>query len=583
MRCLRRSAPLDARLAGSSGADTLPPPLLSASDSFPLILPGSGDSLLLAGGHFYAIAADRKSVTVLTLEGRKLRSFGAGELVSAVSVALAADGTAYVVDQSAGRNGEIDRFDPAGKHLGSFIGRDFSRLSNTFYPKIATVGADGRLYVVTLFDIQVFSSQGTLQEVYPARGNAVVIDDAVALPNGDLLYSAAFELRLLGANGVLKRTYTAADFGRERLLTLGAAVAADGTIYVTDVSPDSAGGGRLLRIGKDGTPLLPLPYHGGAGKVAAGPDGELYLYANHQLTRFHAEELDPMAPWARYYRPALYFDSSEPWRPLNVNSFLREVNPNKGGHEVCKAQGLRNDLCTAAPGGEARDCPDWNCSSPATALAQLTRQDKHSGYYLDISDARNHPKLATCDGSLNHRCDYDGGETNALYYHAFASRPGEGVPEGTVFFDYWAFYRYNHSPVNGYDNHEGDWEGTLVAALPACASSNPSRGIDCRLGGAQGQAKCAARDGILWVGIRSHQYYWRYLCNVTSFNGSHVRTYVAAGSHATYPRPCGGTDCNQNTRQGQAYAGEGRYNGQSPWKSNAASCDSEVGRCVSLT
>ena len=38
---------------------------------------------------------------------------------------------------------------------------------------------------------------------------------------------------------------------------------------------------------------------------------------------------------ARQFRPHLFFDSREAWRPVEVRRFLSEVYPDGKGHEVC--------------------------------------------------------------------------------------------------------------------------------------------------------------------------------------------------------------------------------------------------------
>jgi hypothetical protein len=236
------------------------------------------------------------------------------------------------------------------------------------------------------------------------------------------------------------------------------------------------------------------------------------------------EEPPPPPPDAEaFFAPRLYFDREERWRPLDVPLFLAE-----GQHRVCVEDGAE---CTHL-----------------TTVGEL--MSKPAGWYLDIAGDAGVPSrlpAGSCrDPGL---LDCNAGPTSRMYFH-HGARPGDTYR----YFDYWVFYRMNVAPALGiFYNHEGDWEGVMVA-------------VDAR-----------QPDRLEWAAFAQHDgnpHGYSYLSPVLSCDGagrpgsctakSHrVDAYVAQGSHATYP-----TRCERGCNQSDGVKPEGNYGGQRPWGNN---------------
>ena len=218
------------------------------------------------------------------------------------------------------------------------------------------------------------------------------------------------------------------------------------------------------------------------------------------------------------FRPYLYFDTAERWRPIGVNRFLAET-----GHRVCTAGG---STCV-----------------PLTSLSQLNSQAAYldfRGSQLNGSDATA-PDLATCQRSEPILRDCDEHGRSVIYAHV--TRAGAEIA-----IDYWWFLRYNALFP---DFHEGDWEGVTVIAD-------------------------AAGTHVLAVHFAAHADVWQYDRGVPLFDGLHVHVYVARGGHASYPRPCADPVCLQTGSP----LPDGRYDGHDPWFNNdPAQC---MQQCVRL-
>lgn len=233
-----------------------------------------------------------------------------------------------------------------------------------------------------------------------------------------------------------------------------------------------------------------------------------------------ARAVSPLALALRF-QPHLFFDSAEPWRPIDVDAFLAEP-----GHQACP------------PPASGVPC------APLTSLAQLTPAVSYldlRGTGPDGSDA-SAPDLATCPKSKPTLLDCDQGRRSVIYAHV--TRAGRRVA-----IDYWWFLRYNAFLI---DLHEGDWEGLTVIVDPS-------------------------ETRVASVHFAAHAGVWRYPTGVPKLDGKrHVRVYLADGSHAAYPRRCTASMCQQT----DSVLPEGRFNGRSPWVENGlAAC---ARRCVRL-
>jgi hypothetical protein len=235
------------------------------------------------------------------------------------------------------------------------------------------------------------------------------------------------------------------------------------------------------------------------------------------------------ATLAARFRPLFFFDSAERWRPLSVQTVIAD-----GQIELC-ATGA---TCTGA-----------------TSLEHIAVT---AGGHLDVQGRVSAPESyrsanPTC--VYRHMLDCDDDSAARLYYHVVAHGPYRYI-------DYWVYYRFNDAPAPGtLADHESDWEGLTVAV--------PATDLDPRT--------------FAFIEYAAHGGVYRYLRSALLCGrpaaacrdeALHVHGYVAHGTHATYPRPCGGislvitriSKCRQN---GFPWV-ENRFNGRAGWAANDA-------------
>lgn len=248
---------------------------------------------------------------------------------------------------------------------------------------------------------------------------------------------------------------------------------------------------------------------------------------------------------AQKYRPYLFFDNSEKWRPLDVDAFMQEERMN-----ICSSE---NSGCKSLSSGTGSlFSPELLSADPfASSSAVLDQQDG------DRNDWQRHRSdRADCNQAVagQTRFDCDGAASNVIYYQLTSGG-------GYQFINYWFFYRFNSSPFGGLADalpfiknmHESDWEGVTVALSP-----NQDRPFD-------------------YVGFDAHGKLWRYLHELALCNGNskrrcrstedRVNAYVADSTHATYSFPCSrkaGVSCTQTG----SYVPEGGYDGRFAWARN---------------
>ena len=229
---------------------------------------------------------------------------------------------------------------------------------------------------------------------------------------------------------------------------------------------------------------------------------------------------------ARRFRPRLYFDSSERWRPLAATALLGERVGGRPAHAVCRP---------ARPLSERPHRCARGTSAPVVGPASLRAADRDDAV-LDLgADGETTPPRRArspdpaCAGVLH---DCDAGPAAGIHHRAF----GAG---GYLVLDYWLLYRYSDAPysVAGLPgpgrlldtDHEGDWEGVAVAVR---ADDPDPRTFD-------------------WVAYAAHAGPpRRYLRAALSCDGdaragscsdpgaARPHVYVAAGTHASYPMRC---------------------------------------------
>lgn len=226
---------------------------------------------------------------------------------------------------------------------------------------------------------------------------------------------------------------------------------------------------------------------------------------------------EPVAdPVAQRFRPVWLFDSSEPWRPLNIPAFFESDRP-----------------LACAPGG--------GCVA-ASSPSQLSA----AGGRLDIpgrvGDRTTYRSAAPgCAGAL---ADCDAGPSSGAYVNR--SRFG-----AYTYLDYWVYYRFNSAPAAPFFDHESDWEGVTIAY--------PTRDPD--------------PQTFDFAAFAAHEGTWRYLrdvlvCGVPASGPcQRVNAYVANGTHATYPQPCSLRLPNLCWQTGTHLIEKG-FDGARPWGAN---------------
>lgn len=267
------------------------------------------------------------------------------------------------------------------------------------------------------------------------------------------------------------------------------------------------------------------------------PDGWYYglpwTPANNGAPRDRLLELLPADQVAaERFEPVLRFDSSEQWRPLNVDSFASE-----GNHAVC----------------------DPSCS-PMASLADL-EVHRTASAYIDIAgtfagsgdEANFHSPYAECTSSGLRDCDT--GPRSSIYYRR------AGPFGGYRYIDYWFFYRANYF-FGTIDFHEGDWEGVTIAP----SQSDPYT--------------------FDYAAVSQHGTFYSYMRSVLRCEdtpatgippagtcgqdeqhrtGRRLAVMVANGSHANYTTPCSETFVLISCRQNGAGSQERGYDGAKRW------------------
>lgn len=222
------------------------------------------------------------------------------------------------------------------------------------------------------------------------------------------------------------------------------------------------------------------------------------------------------AKLAARFRPILKFDTSERWRPLNVDLLLVEGRDGHRLHRICANSGSCNPL---------RRVRDLARSSEDGYI-------DFEGDHLGGDDFRT-PNLTECRNPETSRLlDCDAAPASAIYYHATAAND-------RIYIDYWWFLRYNHflrynakrlcsskllRSVGGVcSEHEGDWEGVTAVTAPG----DPDR--------------------LEFVSYAQHTGVVRRPLDRLRRDGQRPVVYLADGSHAAYARDCP-HNCDQESK-----------------------------------
>ena len=245
---------------------------------------------------------------------------------------------------------------------------------------------------------------------------------------------------------------------------------------------------------------------------------------------------------ARSFQPNLFFDTSENYRPVSVESLLGEREDGSLYHDLCNS----SDVC-----GDVRKSADLQGYPGA-------------GSYLDFGTIDNGlfetPRSPRCldDDDL---LDCETSPVSAIYYHVSSDA-------SYTYLDYWMFYRYNWFPTPWPApefSHEGDWESVTVAV--------------------SGAENWDATE-FAYVSFSQHGRWGRYLpenihcaagglfheCNGSYPGDQRVSSFVARGSHANYPGTCSAVlnepTCLQDTNPGTLDNFEYGHDGERPWAEN---------------
>jgi hypothetical protein len=320
----------------------------------------------------------------------------------------------------------------------------------------------------------------------------------------------------------------------------------DGTTWLPTWSSD---GSQIIFDDATGstTGIFSAPANGSGAPTLIEGSAQGYAYAGSPSTSppgstAHVSDDQYLAEW---FEPVLMFDSTEKWRPLNVDDFLSETDPTTGAPY--------NEVCSAVVLGQC---------APLTGIASLrsfAQTHSPSNSYIDMpygTDATPEnfvSPLAECrsgfspSGNQLHDCDT--GSTSSIYYHVVGPSPG-----GYDYIDYWFFYRYNQAPAD-VGNHAGDWEGVTIGV------PSPELTISYRDLSTFSFAEFS-QDGTWEVYLRGN-----LECDSGGPDsceawpggppvGSRVMTYPEAGNHANFPT----TGSGSVTQNG--------YDGQAPWGNN---------------
>jgi hypothetical protein len=237
---------------------------------------------------------------------------------------------------------------------------------------------------------------------------------------------------------------------------------------------------------------------------------------------------------AGQFEPVLRFDSLEQWRPLNLDSFFEEEP--------------RHFACSEPLSCSSITSPDQlNKFNGPEAYLNIAGKWEESG-----DEVNYHSPYEECTSEGLRDCD--AGPRSAIYWRS------AGEFEGYEYIDYWVFYRANYF-YEGFDFHEGDWEGVTVA--PSLTEGT----FDYAAFSQHGPFYSYLRDVLRCEDSPSEAIPEGGTCGTEeSHDGRRVVAMVANGSHANYTTPCSESapppgDCSQNG----SYAVERGYDGEVRW------------------
>lgn len=247
---------------------------------------------------------------------------------------------------------------------------------------------------------------------------------------------------------------------------------------------------------------------------------------------------------ATWLKPSILFDSSEKWRPVNLESFFAETWDGLPAHSLCAF-----DTCT-----------------PVTDPDQLHTLGGYERLNVfgdeEFEELYRTPYAGCWVGGV---LDCNAGASSSLYWRVTPTTESSSWR----FVQYWAFYRFNSfsdsSPVVG--THEGDWE-----AVAAAVSQNHPGTFQFASFASHGAWYSYLRSTLRCVNTPN-----RTCGTDSSPQGQRFYSYVANGSHASYPQACSETiayfTCGQ---PGNGFPERG-HDGARPWGNNDPYAGTPVG------
>jgi hypothetical protein len=233
---------------------------------------------------------------------------------------------------------------------------------------------------------------------------------------------------------------------------------------------------------------------------------------------------------ALYYKPLLYFDTSESWRPLDLVSFFGER------YLAGESESPRHEVCPEGIPEEESSTECFGLIDPSELMAE---NNDVEAVRLDVE---GFGKNAAIEEYLTPGCStavelWDcEGASSAMYWRLTPAEATEEDPDPYRYLQYWMFYRVNSfsdADSSLTSRHEGDWEAVAIA---------PSRqrpgAFDFASFSQHGSWYSYLRENLYCAGNPLED------CGPEGdkYTGVNLKVFPANGSHANY-----GVKCSEST------------------------------------
>lgn len=271
-------------------------------------------------------------------------------------------------------------------------------------------------------------------------------------------------------------------------------------------------------------------------------DGWYYAFGGNQLggtmRDAYLELSGNHGAVATYFKPTLYFDTAESWRPLDLSEMFDE-RYSLGEDEI-----PRHAVCPEGiPEGEyTPEC--FGVIDPSELMAENN----------NVEEARLDVELfgmnAAIEEYLTPGCSTEVelwdcvGSDSAIYWRMTPEEATEAEPDAYRYVQYWMFYRVNSwsdaIPVPP-PRHEGDWEAVAIAP-----SRDRPGAFDFASFSQHGQWYSYLRENLYCTTSKTES------CGPDNdkYAGVNLKVFPANGSHANYATKCSEIneflDCEQN-------------------------------------